>query len=356
MEEKEEAKNNMNKKTAQQSITLKFLIIPILITIAFFAFRFVSAAGKSVTLTPTSLAASTATEVNYHYVSTSEYGIGDSVSIVAAAGVTVANCASPTTDADADTSIDGSSLVVSSTYTYLFSAPTTTASSAGVDFCIKYTAATGNYSVTFIDDKAIDANNDFGGALLYVGDANDVTVTAQVQPILSFVIRNSTDSTNTNSCNLGVLTPASVNECAYRLKIGTNSSSGYVVSVLSDGDLRRSGSGNVADSEDLDRVTDGSGSIASGTEAYGIKLDGNSTSTGTPVTEGTDAGFNYSNDDTPLPITGVDTLKTLYTATTVNDPTTTSHSALITHRATIDTGTSTGNYQQIVTYTVTANF
>ncbi|MCC7304301.1 hypothetical protein IT418_02725 [bacterium] len=333
-----------------------FLFFSVFLLALFLLHNYVYAAGKSVTITPASLASSTPTEITYQYIPSTEFGIGDSVTITAATGVTVSDCSTSTEDADGDGTNDGSALILSQTYTYLFSAATTDATSTGVTFCIEFTAPTGNYSITFMDDKAIDANNDFGGTLIYVGDANDVTVTAQVQPILSFVIRNAADSSSTNTCNLGVLTPASVSECEYRLKIGTNSSSGYIVNILSDGDLRKSGSGDVVDSDDIDRVTEGSGSIIAGTEAYGIELTGNSTSVGTPVTEGTDSGFNYSNDDTPIPITGVDGTKTLYIATTPNDPTTTSHSALVTHRATIDTGTHTGNYQQIVTYTVTANF
>lgn len=349
----------MKKLTAtknKERVLSVFLLALALGILLYTTIQYVQASGKAVTMTPSSLAATTSTEVNYHYVPSTEFGVGDTVSIIAASGVTVADCAVPTTDSDGDLAADGTSLVVSQTYTYLYSAVTTDATSTGVDFCIEFTAPTGNYSITFMDDKAVDSNNDYGGTLLYVGDANDVTVTAQVQPILSFVIRNDTDTGATNTCNLGVLTPASVNECAYRLKIGTNSGSGYIVSIVSDGDLRRSGSGNVADSEDLDRVADGSGVITAGTESYGLELVGNSTSVGTPVTEGTDAGFNYSNDDSPIPITGTDGTKTLYTSATANDPTTTSHSALITHRATIDTGTNTGNYQQTVTYTVTANF
>ena len=343
--------------TQQKKVkAILFVFYFIAAVVLVFSLNRVSAAGKTVTISPSSLSVSTATEVTYHYISSVEFGATDTVSIAAAAGVTVADCAAPTTDADGDTTTDGSSLIVAQTYTYLFSAPTTTASTAGVDFCVSYAATTGNYSITFIDSKANPVNNDYGGAFIYVGNANDVTITAQVQPILSFVIRNNTDTTNTNSCALGVLTPASVNTCSYRLKVGTNSSSGYVVTVVSDGDFRRSGTGATADSENIDRVTDESGSIASGTENYGIALTGNSASTGTAVTEATTSGFNFSTDDSPLPINGTDNAKTLYTSTTMNDPTTTSHSALVTHRATIDTGTLTGNYQQVVTYTVTTNF
>lgn len=334
----------------------RLLLSSIVAGFLYYTISLVSAAGTAVTLTPAALAANTGTDVLFTYISSDEYQMGDSIEIVAPAGVTVTNCAAPTTDADGDTTTDGSSLVVSQTYTYLFSDDTTDATTTGVSFCVNYEAPTGNYALTFIDTKANSANNDFGGALLYVGDANVVVVSAQVQPILSFTIRNAADDGNTNSCPLGVLTPAAVSECSYRLKIGTNSSSGYVVSISSDGDLRRSGSGDVADSEDIDRVTDESGTISAGTEAYGLALLGNSTSTSTPVTEGTETGFNFSTDDSPIPIEGTNGTKVLYTSTTMNDPTTLSHSALVTHRATVDTGTLTGNYQHLVTYTVIANF
>lgn len=314
------------------------------------------AAGKSVTVTPNSFATSTPTDIAYTYTSTSEYASGDVVTITAAsANVTLAACTAPTTDADVDSTNDGAAVASGQTYTYTFTGATTKATTTGMSFCIKVSSATaGNYSLAFTDNKNLDANNDFGAALVYIGDSNDVTVTAVVQPVLTFVIRNSTDTTNTNVCDLGVLNPAAVNSCSYLLKVGTNANSGYTVSIATDGDLRRSGSGDVVDADDIDRATDGAGAIVSGTEAYGIALTANATSVGATITE--NSGTNtYNTDDSPLPTLANGALP-LYASSSSNNPTLTTHSALVTHRATVDTATNTGTYQQVVTYYVVANF
>jgi hypothetical protein len=311
----------------------------------------VKAAGVAVSVAPSALTSASATDVVFSYSSsTTEYAIGNTISIEAAAGVTIANtCTSPTTDADTDATPDGSGAVVGQIYTYTFSAATTTAVSGGVDFCVKLTASTGNYSLVFTDSKTVSANNDYGGALIYVGSANVVNVSAQVQPALSFVIRNSADTGNTNACALGTLTLTAVNTCAYRLKITTNSPTGYTVQVNSDGDLRKSGSGDVADNLEIDLVAENA-TVSSGTEAYGVALTGGSITGGT-VTESGD----FADDDTPLPIS---TPTTFFTGSGTNNPTSTdtTNTSLVTHRAAMDGDTTTGLYTQLVTYTVSATF
>ena len=310
----------------------------------------VAAAGKAVTLTPSALAASTATDVTFHFVATAEYASGNTVSIVAPAGVTMTNtCTTPTVNADNTAPNDGSGSVASQTYTYTFSAGTTTATTTGVDFCIKMTATTANYGITFTDSKTLSTNNDYGGALLYVGSANVVTVTASVSPALAFVIRNSADNATTNTCALGLLTLTATNTCSYRLKITTNSASGYTIQINSDGDLRRSGSGDVADNLDIDRITSGT-SVTTGTEGYGIAITAGS-NTGGSVTK--QSGFTV--DDSQLPISSATNL--IVGAGTNNPGTTdTTNTVLITHRAAMDGDTNTGNYSQLVTYTVSASF
>ena len=190
---------------------------------------------------------------------------------------------------------------------------------------------------------------DYGGALQYVGDDNDVTVTAVVTPLLAFSIRNSADTSDTNACALGTLVLTSVNTCAYRLKVTTNSASGYTVTINTDGDLRKSGSGDVSDANDIDLITEDT-TVTSGTEGYGIAFVGGASTTGSITESG-----NFNDDDTPLPISAP---TTLYTSSGGNSPATTdtTNTALVTHRAAIDGGTQTGNYSQIVTYTATASF
>lgn len=329
------------------STLLSFYLVAVVVLIG--TISNVKAAGVAVSLSPSALTASTPTDVTFSYTAAADYDSGNTVSIVAASGVTIANCSSGTTDADGDSTPDGSGSASSQTYTYTFSASTTNADTTGVDFCISLSAATGNYGITFTDVKTSSANNDYGGALIYVGSANVVNVSASVSPALSFVIRNSADSGNTNACALGVLNLVSVSTCAYRLKITTNSASGFTVQVDSDGDLRKSGSGDVSDALDIDLIAE-NGTVTSGTEGYGVALTGGSI-TGGSITESGD----FNDDDTPLPIS---TPTNFFTGNGTNNPggTDTTNTALVTHRAAMDGDTATGSYSQLVTYTVSATF
>ena len=303
----------------------------------------VKAAGVSVSVTPNEITANTATDVTVTFTPSGEYESGDTVTLTWDSSVTVADAASSTTDADGDTTADGAASVSSPTYTYTFSASTTQASTNGVSFSMNVTADTGIYSVSMTD-----SNGNYGAALIYVGDDNDVTVTAIVQPTLSFAIRTSNDSADTNSCDLGVLTTTAVAECSYRLKVATNANNGFTVSITTDGDLRRAGTGDVADADDIDLIAEDS-TVTAGTEGYGIAFDGGSITGGT-VTESGD----FNDDDTPLPMSAT----TLMTTDGNNNPGNpdTTNTALVTHRAAIDADTNTGNYSQTVTYYVTASF
>jgi hypothetical protein len=168
------------------------------------------------------------------------------------------------------------------------------------------------------------------------------------QCALSFAIRNTSDTSDTNACNLGVLDTTTVDTCGYRLKPSTNSSSGYTVQIDSDGDLRKSGSGDVADDLDIDLIVENN-TVSAGTEGYGIALNGGS-ATGGNITESGD----FNDDDTPIPFTNTD----IYTSDGPNAPsaTDTTNTALVTHRASVDSDTETGNYSHTVTYYVSASF
>ena len=303
----------------------------------------VKAAGVSVSVTPNEITANTATDVTVTFTPSAEYASGDTITLTWDSGVTVADAGTSTTDADGDGTTDGSASVSSPTYTYTFSAATTQASTNGVSLAMNVTADTGIYSVSVTDSAG-----NYGAALIYVGDDNDVTVTAVVQPTLSFAIRTTNDTADTNTCDLGVLTISDVAECSYRLKVATNANNGYTVSITTDGDLRRSGTGDVADADDIDLIAEDS-TVTAGTEGYGIAFDGGSITGGT-VTESGD----FNDDDTPLPTT----ITTLMTTDGNNNPSNpdTTNTALGTHRAAIDADTNTGNYSQTVTYYVTASF
>lgn len=314
----------------------------------------VNAAGVSVDVTAPSnaeFAASTDTDVTFDYTtSATEFASADTITIVISPAVAsaVSDCASPTLDLDGDTTNDGAFGSFTTTgAVYTLTAATTTANTGDAEMCLNFQVDTvaGIYSIAVYDDN----DNDYGAALIYVGDDNDVTVTAQVQPTLSFAIRNSADTSDTNACDLGVLDTASVNTCLYRLKPATNAASGYTVQINSDGDLRISGSGDVADALDIDPVTENS-TVGAGTEDYGIAFNGGA-ATGGAITESGD----FNDDDTPIPISSA---TNLYTSNGPNNPgaTDTTNTALVTHRAAMDNDTETGNYSQTVTYYASATF
>lgn len=237
----------------------------------------------------------------------------------------------PTTDADLDSTPDGSLAVNGNTFTYTFSAATTAAVANGVEICFRATtpAANGNYSVSLTDTN----DTDNSAALIYVGtaaaaDTNDVTVTATVPVVLSLTIRNPSTTANTNSCALGVLNPGSVNTCSYRIAAGTNGTAGMSVHVVADALLNSGGN-------DINNVADGT--VTAGSEEHGITLTGGSGWT-------LISPFNAGDD----PVTT--TQQEFQERATVVDDSNTANWTTITHRASITSATTTGSYDQVVTY------
>ncbi len=315
------------------------------------------------TLTPNAVAISSDTDIVAHWVPSGEMPVSGTAAVDFPAGFTLADtCSVPTTDADSDSIMDGSATITTDgfgnpRYLYTFTAPTTTASVTGLDFCIHVTApaTAGNYEV-----DAYDSLGGFGSAPIYVGSENQVNILATVDTVLTFVIRTSDDtadlgnvggsSVGPNLCDLGSLSDSGVQECAYRLKVTTNATSGYTVNIKTDGSLR-----NTDDSEFIDNVTDDS-LVTAGTEGYGISLVGGSC-TGDPF--GLTELGTFAVDDSPTATgvtSGINT--SLYSCTSGNNPSSpdTTNTALVTHRAEADSGTPAGTYTQLVTYTVSASF
>jgi hypothetical protein len=299
------------------------------------------------TLTPNQSGVAATQEVVVNYIPAGEFSAGDQVAIdFLDPAFNINNtCTVLTTDADSDATNDGSATVTGNRYLYTFSAATTQAVSNGIEFCINVTSPlpTNSYQVDLSDTLGT-----YGAELYYVGDSNDVFVTASVIPRLSFAIRNENDTNDLSSggsaniCDLGTLSVSSVEDCSYRLKVFANSSNGYSISIRSDGDLR-DGSNTIAN------VTNGT-AVTAGTPSYGISLDGGDATAGT-INE---AVF-FSADDSPI---GAGTNNQLLSSSGLNAPAAvdTTNTTLVTHRAAIDVNVPTGNYQHTVTYTVTPSF
>ncbi|MEI6462457.1 MAG: hypothetical protein WCO33_02190 [bacterium] len=212
-------------------------------------------------------------------------------------------------------------------------------------------ATGGNYSIV------ITTAADYGAFLYYVGNTNQVKVTATVTPTLSFAIRNTADSAEQatvgglKTCVLGVLTTAAVGTCSYRLKVSTNAASGYTVSYNSDTRLTN-GTYNFTDA-----VVGGVGTtIAAGTEGYGVVLTPGASSSAAAVTRNA-ANFG-STAGTAYRITQAAGPYPVYNVAGTNAPsgTDTTNTALVAHQVAISAATPTGNYSHTVTYTASAIF
>lgn len=206
----------------------------------------------------------------------------------------------------------------------------------------------GNYAF------GVKTNVDSGANFQYVGEANVVEVRAYVPVSLSFAIRNTADTANTNVCDLGTASTSAISTCNYRLKIGTNATGGYTVSMQADGNLSN-GSHNITNAA---AGAGGSGGtlISAGTERYGVVINpGSITATGGTITVASlfDAGgtnsvlYNYT------------TPQVILTANKPNAPAPsadTTNTSLITHNLGIEGSTPSGFYTQRITYTVAPAF
>jgi len=180
---------------------------------------------------------------------------------------------------------------------------------------------------------------------------DQATITATVDPTISFTIRDSVDNANTNTCSLGSVKATDVSEatCSYRLAVSTNASSGYNIYIQAGGPLT-DGSHNITD------ISNG-GSVAAGTEGYGIRVTGATSGVvaGGTISEATDGvTYDFSTDDTPIPTTK----KTIISSDKPAEYTagSTATSTLITHALGVSNTTPAGSYTQTITYTVTGNF
>jgi hypothetical protein len=172
---------------------------------------------------------------------------------------------------------------------------------------------------------------------------------SQYIPSIALSIRNSADTADTNSCDLGTASTTLVSSCSYRVKVTTNAVSGYVVAVRTSGNLT-SGSDSIPNAA---AGTGGGGgnNIVAGTALYGAQVLAGSITGGTI---GVNSLFNAGATNSVLFNYGSNT--NMVTATGPNNPVNSSQSSLVTHNLAIDGGTPAGYYSQSITYSVTATF
>jgi sugar lactone lactonase YvrE len=315
------------------------------------------------TLNPNSSAVSATQEVTITYTPSAGFVSSDRIQLYfePTAGFVLANtCGTPTEDADGDSTVDGAATIVGNdVYEYTFS---DTVAAGPLSFCAVVTspATAGSYSVRLTDD-----NGNFDNAMYYVGDDNDVFVIANVAPSLSFNIRTLDDSSDTNVCEFGTISASDTipdydifddgtSECGYSLAIGTNATGGFQVQVSANHEL-------ASTSANISTLSNG-GSFVAGVEAYGLAsvtaaASGRNTLTGVynqSVTR--DGNFNLATSTgTNIPLVPTNFVSydngIEYLASSRTDDITS-----IIHGLVIGSGTPAGYYQQVLTYTVTANF
>jgi uncharacterized delta-60 repeat protein len=325
--------------------------------------------GVGLTVTPSISAISTTQEVVLTYVASFGFVANDKVQFhfEPGTGFALAVCGTPTDDANGDLTTDGSGASIESSpgnfdiFEYTFS---NTISSGSLSFCVSVTSpgTGGSYSIRVTDD-----NGSFGNALYYVGGDNNVFVTASVPPTLSFNLRNLDDTADldANACAFGVTSTSApipnydnvddgISECGYSLAIGTNSGTGFQVQIEADDDLNSSSSTMI-------NLGDG-GTFSAGVEAYGLAnitpaASGRNVTTGLYTeTMSRNGSFNLvPNTGTFIPLVATNFVSYSggieYSAGTRTDDIT-----QVMHGLVISSGTPAGYYDQVLKYTVTANF
>jgi hypothetical protein len=306
------------------------------------------ASGVTPVISPSTAAVSTAGTITYSYTTSATLAIGSKIFLTYpntyTGTLSTANTTVSATTPSALTNAVGASTTVS---TITLAAAVTSGSTVTVSTSALTTpAAAGNYAFTFTSSVG-----DLGGNFQYVGSANIVNVTAAIPVSLSFAIRNSGDTANTNLCDLGTASTAAVSTCTYRLKIATNAKNGYIVSFATSGALT-DGTYNMTDS-----IAGPTGTAAvAGTELYGVDVTpGSITGAGGSIT----LVSAYNSTGANLIKWNPGSTVNLYTANKPNSPAAsadTTNTSLISHSLAISPNTPAGNFTQSVTYFVSPAF
>ncbi len=202
----------------------------------------------------------------------------------------------------------------------------------------------GNYRVSMSTTTGLGAL-DSGGTLAYLDadgsagglSANQVSISASVVNIMGLEVYSDTALTSiTSGCGLGSLTTTAVNTCSYYLKPSTSATSGYTLTLGSDG-LFRSGLNNI------DNVPGSDSSISAGQERYGLNISAQS------INSTISGAFNNLNYNI-IPQSAAE-ISTSSVAITGGP----SQRLNVSHAASISSSTAEGSYGQVVTYTIFAN-
>ena len=348
----------------QKQITKKFLSAVMAFAMIFGIFietsLNVNAAGVALTLTPSTQAVSTTANIALTFTPATALVNNSTVLVSYPSTYTATPAALTTADILVTKTGDPNfTLAIESGFTSTgFTMTLTTTGSLNTPSAVVVTI--GGTGVNKLQSPAAASNNaftiststgDFGGALQYVGQANVVQVRARINPSLSFVIRNSTDTANTNICDFGTVDTSAVYTCAYRLKVGTNAANGYTVAVANSGNLT-DGTNNIANAA-VGSGGSGGTAVSAGVENYGVNITpgtitgaGGSVSVASGYNAGATNAVNYFNT----------TSTTVLTANKSNNPTAIGNTSLVTEQLGVNAATPAGIFTKTETYTVTYNF
>ncbi|MEI7604353.1 MAG: hypothetical protein WCJ19_05020 [bacterium] len=328
----------------------------------------VNAAGvANMTVALSNSAVNSTSTVTVSWTSVNAYAANDTISIVWPAAATASGSQFGQSGALVSGDVTGlpASLdfTSSGTGTLLLTAKTTIASATALSFTFggsKLTTPTaaGNFPIAMYSAQAGVATADSATGLAYVGNANQVHITARVTPTLSFDIRSSSDgavSTFPAACDLGTLSTSSINHCEYRLKVATNAENGFVVSYAS------SANGLYNGTYTFTPANSGStASLTAGTEKYGASIvpgsvTGNNAGSIAATSSVTVSAANVATNAASYQATSA---TSIYEATRGNSPagTDTDNTALVTHLATPSATTPAGTYAQTITYSIVGRF
>jgi len=321
-----------------------FLFSLIISSIALQSSIKIEAAGITPTVTPSAQTVSANANITLVFTPVTPITNGSTINVSFPSGYTggtaLTNTDVTVTGTNITSTVEASFTATSFISTLTTSANVTTAVTIVIGGTNRLTtpAAAGNYPFSVATSVG-----DSGANFQYVGQANVVQVRALVPVSLSFVIRDSADAANTNTCDMGTLSLAAVGSCSYRLKIGSNAAS-YAVSVATSGNFTN-GSYNFANAAPT--------LITAGTETYGAVITPGAVTNGSVVLAGPySAGANSVNYTNTI-------AATLLTITGQNNPGATgdtTNTSLVTHNAAISNTTASGLYTQTVTYTVLPTF
>ncbi|MFA5186298.1 MAG: hypothetical protein WC551_07480 [Patescibacteria group bacterium] len=323
------------------------------------------AAGVTVTLTPGSSSSTSNLNVSMNWTRSiaTTYATGTTITVTiqgstSTASEFAASSTTPSIDLDGNLSNDADYTSTSTsgnsnsiTWTVVTTTISTNSFTVPINFAYPSTSPQ-NFSFAVFVSGVVD----FGASEFYANGGNQVNVTANIPSLLAFSIRNSADTANTNNCNLGTLSTTASSTCDYRLRVGvTNAASGFQVYIAANADLNSFGSATITQAVD-------NAASAPGTEQYGIEVYGASSGGRTPgglftnpVAVDSPANFTFDVNTSPVPTS----TKNFINYPSPFDPGTApqlTKTTWVKHFANISAGTPSGNYSQIVTYTVTAYF